>query len=454
MSMTSSILPKITVLGAGPAGLGTGYYARKQGLPYHLYEAASTVGGNCQTLTMGPFRFDTGAHRLHDKVPAVTAEIKKLLGNDLRRIHVPSQIFWDGTFIDFPLSPFDLVTKLAPKTLLTIVWENLRLQLGQQQGAFNNFREMALQAYGPTLSEMFLLNYSEKLWGQPTEELSPQIAGGRLNGLDLKTFLLEAVAGKRKKTRHLDGSFYYPKYGFGTIFEAMADAVGQKSITCDARVTEIKHNGRHIDSVTINDRTSVGVDEVVSTLPLSVTMNLLRPAPPPKLLKQINSVSFRHLRLLVLGVDTPRLSPNASIYFPDRKHPFTRIYEPKNRSEAMAPAGQTALVIEFPTQFESRHWQISAETLQKETKGCLAELGLVDPSKINSYKAYRLPFAYPVLDQSIETRVQPVIDYLKSFNNLNLLGRSAQFQYSHTHDLLAAAQKTVAQIGSQVARQF
>ena len=56
-------MPFLTILGGGPAGLAAGWYAREQGLNVQLFEAASTVGGNTRTLELGPFRYDTGAHR-------------------------------------------------------------------------------------------------------------------------------------------------------------------------------------------------------------------------------------------------------------------------------------------------------------------------------------------------------------------------------------------------------
>ncbi|WP_251981269.1 protoporphyrinogen/coproporphyrinogen oxidase, partial [Salinibacter ruber] len=212
----------LTVLGAGPAGLATGFYARKQGLDVRLFEAADAVGGNARTLQMGPFRYDTGAHRFHDKNDAVTADVQALLGDDLRRVDAPSQICWRGRRIDFPLAPYDLLQKLSPSLLAQIAWEQLSIPRVSEDA--EHFEEMALQSYGPTLAGHFLLNYTEKLWGADATTLSPRVAGDRLEGLDLKTFLLEAFGGPTQKARHLDGSFYYPKHGYGQIAEATADA--------------------------------------------------------------------------------------------------------------------------------------------------------------------------------------------------------------------------------------
>ena len=66
---------EVLILGGGPAGLSVGYYAQQLWLDFTLIEAGSDLGGNCRTLRLGDFLFDTGAHRVHDKDPDVTSDI-------------------------------------------------------------------------------------------------------------------------------------------------------------------------------------------------------------------------------------------------------------------------------------------------------------------------------------------------------------------------------------------
>ena len=90
----------ITILGGGLAGLSVGYYAKKNKLPFTIYESDSHVGGNCRTFKYKDFFYDSGAHRLHDKDSDVTEEMKKLLGDDLRNIDIPTQIYNNDSFIN------------------------------------------------------------------------------------------------------------------------------------------------------------------------------------------------------------------------------------------------------------------------------------------------------------------------------------------------------------------
>lgn len=437
----------LTVLGAGPAGLATGLYARREALTVRLLEAADAVGGNARTLRLGPFRYDTGAHRFHDKDPAVTADIKGLLGDDLRRVDAPSQICWRGRRIDFPLAPYDLLRKLPLSLLARISWEQLSIPRLSENA--DHFREMALQSYGPTLANLFLLNYTEKLWGTDARRLSPSVAGDRLEGLDLKTFILEAVGGSKEKARHLDGSFYYPKHGYGQIAEATADALGREHIQTGTRVTRIAHDGTRIREVTVNGAESVDVETVVSTLPLTLLLSLQDPAPPDAVASIAESMHFRHLRLVVLGLDRPRLTPNASLYFPNRSIPFTRLYEPKNRSPDMAPDDQTVVVLERPCHPGGADWDRPEAELRADALNLLADQNLVgDDDAVVASDHHAVPFAYPILEVGTEAKVERLRAYLNRFENLHLLGRSADFSYTHVHDLYADARGLAQQMAS------
>lgn len=434
----------LTVLGGGPAGLATGFYARRNGLPVRLLEANDAVGGNARTLQLGPFRYDTGAHRFHDKNEAVTADVKALLGDDLRRVDAPSQICWRGRRIDFPLAPYDLFRKLPFSLLARISWEQLSIPRVSEDA--DHFREMAHLSYGKTLAELFLLNYTEKLWGADAARLSPRVAGDRLEGLDLKTFVLEAFGGTKEKARHLDGSFYYPRCGYGQIAEATAEALGREHIRTGARVTRLAHDGTRIQGVTVNDGPTMNVETVVSTLPLTLVLRLLAPAPPAAIRNLSDSIRFRHLRLVVLGLDQPRLTPNASLYFPSADIPFTRLYEPKNRSPDMAPDDQTVVVLERPCHPGSTDWDRPTAELRADALDLLTDQDLIDDDTVVASDHHAVPFAYPILEVGTKAKVERLQAYLDRFVNLHLLGRSADFTYTHVHNLYARAKALTARL--------
>jgi len=212
---------------------------------------------------------------------------------------------------------------------------------------FTSFADFALTTYGRTIAEPFLLNYSEKLWGRPCEDLSPAISGKRLEGLNVRTFLLEALRGKRAKTKHLDGTFYYPKGGIGGIADRMTRSVNPEIFQWRCPVTEINHYDSQITSMVAGDKVWP-VNELLITFSLPRLVTLLNPAPPLEILELAAGLRTRHVVLVALFLNGAPLTTNASLYFPERRFIFTRVYEPLNRCRTMAPSGSTSLVAEIP----------------------------------------------------------------------------------------------------------
>lgn len=445
------------ILGGGPAGLTTGYYAKKHSLNFTIFEAGEHIGGNCRTLKIkgadckfrvlqsGDFRFDTGAHRFHDKDPQVTEEVRTLLGNDLLRVEAPSEIFFEGKFYRFPLLLSDLTQKLETKTLLKIAWEKLH-SIREKQGT--NFGEFAVNQYGKTLAERFLLNYSEKLWGAPSHSLSTTIAGNRLKGLDLRSFLRSVLLGTPQNPNHLDGSFFYPRHGIGMISDKLCEFIGKRHIKLQHRISRLIHKDGKIERIVLNDDIEIQAATVINTLPLTLSIRMLDPPPPPELSAIADRIKYRHLMLCVFCLNRDAFSSNASLYFPGEEFPFTRLYEPKNRSAEMAPIGQTVIVLELPCYSDDAIWNMSEATLQTKVWEALQRVKPLFPEEIIHYQTYKLPFAYPVLEVGFEERVTHLVRYFETFENLYLTGRSSLFRYLHLHDLFKAGKEVIEKIAN------
>jgi len=432
----------ITILGGGAAGLAVGYYAKKSGLPFALYEATDRVGGNCATLTHGDFRFDSGAHRFHDVDAEVTREVKQLLGEELRHINIPSQIYHNGKYVGFPLSPLNLLRGLGPATFAKAAVEVLRARLrrGQTNSSFESF---ALNTYGKTIAQRFLLGYSEKLWGLPCRRLSVKVAGRRLKGLDLRTFLLETVLTRKAATGHLDGSFLYPRTGIAAIMEALASFCGREHIVRSSRITAVRHNGKRIQAVEVNAGRTVETDEVVSSLPLDRFVRMLIPAPPQDVLRLADRLRFRNLVLVAIFLDTESITEAATVYFPAPDIPFTRVYEPKNRSADASPAGKTSLVAEIPCSGEHRFWRMEDAELVQLVRGHLVRIGWISGDEIIGSCVRRMNYAYPVLEKGSDRTLAGIRAYLGRLGNLRLCGRNGRFVYVHVHDLMRSGREIV-----------
>mgnify|MGYP001193957384 FL=1 len=424
---------ELYILGGGPAGVALSYYAHKNNIDFKLFEATSQIGGNCRTITYGDFKYDTGAHRLHDKDEKVTKLIMSVLKEDLLKVSAPSQIYLDSKKISFPLQLNNILNELSWNELKQIIFENTFNRIKPQK-TFENFKDLAYKRYGKTLADLFLINYTEKLWGTSADFLNVRVSGDRLKNLKLSSLIKKNILGSKYKSKHLEGSFYYPKHGFGTIFESLKNGI-EKNICLNSPIKKISHKNNFIKEIRIGDKKTIKVNQVISTLPLNYFIKILDPPPPEYILKIIKSFKFRSLRICVLFLNIKSFSKNASIYFPDKKLPFTRIYEPKNRSKYMAPRNKTCIVIEVPCNKKDQIYSINENKFFERIKSTLFDQDLLNPSDILDQSSIKIPYAYPILTSDIDDKISSAMKYLAAFKNLKILGRNAKFEYIHVHNL-------------------
>jgi protoporphyrinogen oxidase len=436
---------EIAILGGGVAGLAAGCTARSLGLPFRIFERTEQAGGNCVTFSQDGFRFDSGAHRLHDRDAQATGQLQRLLGSSLRRIHVPSQIYYREKFITFPFKVGDLAQKLGWPFLLRAAGEMLASRL-RREAAPTDFAACEQRNYGRTLAGLFLLNYSEKLWGVPCERLAVEAAGNRLQGLKLATLLREALFPGSTSARHLEGPFYYPDGGIGAVSASLANACGAMNISTNADIRRVFHDGRRIRAVETGSGERFACSAALSTIPLDRFLRLLAPPPPPEVLAAAAALRFRQLALVALFLSRDSVTRAATIYFPDPGVPFTRVCEPRNRSALMAPPGKTSLVAEIPYAPDDRYENMADETLIDRVRSQLAGAGLIAERDVMAAAVRRLDAAYPVLEKGVEERRREIFSYLGRFANLRTIGRSGTFSYLHIHQLLPQSARAVKEL--------
>ena len=433
---------KLQILGAGPAGLAIAYFAKKNKISFTVYEKDTQIGGNCKTIIDGEFRYDTGAHRFHDKNKNVTQLIKNLMGEDIKIVNAPSEIYYKSKMIQFPLHLADIIKNLKCKIIIKIIFENL-INIFLPIKIFKNLKELSYSRYGKTLANMFLINYSEKLWGEDATKLLPDTTGGRLKGLNLLFFLKNSMFRNIKIPQNLDGIFYYPRYGFGTIFKSMELIIKTENILLNSPITKIMHNSKVLKSLSINGEKININDKVVSTLPLNIFINILDPPAPNSIRNKVSSLNFRHIRLAILYLNIKNFSKNASVYFPEKKFSFTRIYEPKIRSIDMAPDDKTCIVIEVPCSLKEDIYNNSDEDFKHQIISEVLLTNMIEKKDIIKISTMKMPYAYPVIEKNNLENMAEIFSYIDMFENLEYIGRSADFKYNHINDIIKKAASKV-----------
>jgi protoporphyrinogen oxidase len=389
----------------------------------------------CRTLRCGEHLYDRGAHRFHDRDPEITRDLVALMGDDLIRVDAPSAIWDRGRYIGFPPTPLNVMFAYGPREAGRICLDLLRSGLRRRLPAVS-FEDFAVRRFGETLARRILLNYSAKLWGLPTDQLSPDIATRRLQGMTLRSLLYELVF-PGAKTEHVDGSFLYPRKGYGQIVEALVRTLPSESIRTGFEVTAAECDDGVVRRIHFAEGQTLDVrGHVVSTLPLPLLVSLLGDALPAPARAAASRLRFRHIRLLFLRLQSARMSGHASIYIPDPAFCISRIYEPRNRSAAMAPDGETSVIVEAPCFRGDAVDRLPAGDFTERIVGELTALRLLNSRDVMDTRHHFIANAYPVYTNGYARDVRVILESLEGIVNLETVGRAGRFVYSHLHDQL------------------
>ncbi|MDA1218371.1 MAG: FAD-dependent oxidoreductase [Chloroflexi bacterium] len=430
---------EILVLGGGPAGLAAGWALENLGRDYRILEKSTVHGGNARTVQFGEFRYDTGPHRFHARDPQATQRLMELLGDDLLEVQAPSRIYWQGKFIDFPLRPMQILMSGGLAYAARAGADFVAARLQNRGGVVaEDFATFAKARFGKTIANTFLIPFSEKLWGLPASELSPDIAGRRLPGFSIKGMARELLSGS-KKVEHLEGRFLYPRMGYGQIADQMAERLTASRLLYKHRVASIDTHGNEITGVGVKVGDEIqrfSAEAVINTLPITTLVGMMNPLPPKEVLNAAAKLRFRDVVLVALFLDQETISDAAVTYFQVGNLDFTRAHEPRNRSRSMSPPGQTSIVVEYPCFIGDAVWARDEERLVSELVQYLENMGLIDAAKLIGADVHRLTNAYPVYAKGYEQISEVILSYLRQFDNLWSLGRGGSFFYGHVHDFI------------------
>ncbi len=441
-----SALPQIAILGGGPAGLGAAWRLAKEGKArVELYEAGPRLGGNAGSFDADGVHCDFGSHRLHPASdPAILADIKTLLGDDLLLRPRHGRIRLKESWIHFPLKPVDLATKLPPIFAASLFFDAATAKMRAPKVETETFGSVLLGGLGRAMCESFYFPYMKKLWGLGPDELAPTLAKRRVSGSSLPKLMRKIFASLPGLKSPTTGKFFYPRRGFGLICDRIGDAARASgaNVNLNARVEGIEIENNRVKSVAIRRGEQIerkAVDAVWSTLPLTVLVKASGAAAPESVRQAANAIRYRGMILVYIVLDADQYTEFDAHYFPELSIPISRLSEPKNYSALLEPKGRTVLCAELPGDPGDQYWSMDDESLGKALYGWLGACGLPQSAKIVRAFTRRLPHAYPVYDRDYEAHFKTLDDWISGVDGLLTFGRQGLFAHDNTHHALAMA---------------
>ena len=221
-------MKKIAILGAGIAGLSSGWLLKQRGIEFKVFEKQSYVGGLARSFVWNGFYCDFAAHRLFTTDENVLHELLKLvpMGRHVRR----SKIYLRGHWLRDPLDVLELSTRLSISERINILWTYLFRLKNLPEDCFESY---VLKRYGKGLYEYFFKPYTEKLFGIPGGEISVLWARQKVR-------LANPLDSLRENTKTKFQYFYYPIHkGYGAIADALYANI-QEQVCCNVAVKGIE----------------------------------------------------------------------------------------------------------------------------------------------------------------------------------------------------------------------
>lgn len=438
----------VIIIGGGPAGLTSGYELMKNGVGSIVLEKSDKVGGISRTETYRGYRFDIGGHRFFTKVGEVQTVWKEILGDDFIQVPRLSRIYYDGKFYDYPLSLLKTLRNLGPIRSVLILISYLKAKLRKKLNPSfeaETFEDWVIDCFGERLYRIFFKTYTEKVWGIPCNQIRADWAAQRIKNMSLKRAVINAVFGSQN-AKSLIKEFDYPRLGPGMMWERCQEILEDNgsSVHLNTEVVRVEHENKRVTKVVARqgDREfDLYGDHFINSMPVSLLMHRLDPLPPEEVMTAARGLKYRDFLIVSLIVNRSSLFPDNWLYIHSPEFKVGRIQNFKNWSPAMVPeADKTCLGMEYFCSEGDDLWEMrDTDLIELASKEIVRlDLGVHDGDVVDGC-VIRQRKAYPVYDGEYRQHLQVLQDYVRTFENMQTVGRNGMHRYNNQdHSMLTA----------------
>lgn len=481
----------IVIIGAGPAGLAAAYYLLKHtDCKPIILEATEFIGGISRTHKYNGNRMDLGGHRFFTKNAEVMSlwqelfPIQEMPSKDdillgrmekfsntginpevtdevfLKRNRL-SRIYFLKKFFDYPIS-------FKPATFINMGFINLmKAGFGYLYSCAikrkeNSLEDFYINRFGKPLYSMFFEDYTEKLWGIHPSKIAPDWGAQRVKGLSLlnvlKNCLLKPFIKKENVETSLIEEFFYPKFGPGQFYEAMAQKIEEMGgkIYLNNEVRKIQFNEGKISYIVAKSPDgdiTYPCDTIFSSMPVKDLVNSFNGDDIPNEIKQIaRDLPYRDFMTVGLLVrkfaiknkskykTVSDIIPDCWIYIQERNVKLGRLQIFNNWSPYLVKDLENTVWIglEYFCSEGDEMWTSKDADFIDFAKKELASIGIINEEDVLDATLVRVKKAYPAYFGSYE-HFDKVKKALTNIDGLYCIGRNGQHRYNNMdHSILTA----------------
>lgn len=466
-------MKRAIIIGAGPAGLTAAYELLKEtNIKPIILEMTDEIGGISQTKNFNGNRMDLGGHRFFSKSSEVMnmwQEILPVLESTTKDEkvflvrHRLSRILFLRKFFDYPISlNWKLIKNLGFIRMCKMGMSYLRILIAPPRN-IDSLEAFYISRFGKELYDTFFKDYTEKVWGVPCSQISPEWGAQRVKGLSVAKTLLHAIKQVFKNDQSISQKntetslierFIYPKHGPGQLWEEVATRVkqGGGEIRMECKVTAINYQKGQVTSVTV--RSKDGAEEIIkgdyfiSSMPVKELVAAMGERVPQNVKEVANGLVYRDFMTVGLLLKDLKLKdPGAEdgtvkdnwIYVQEKDVKLGRIQLFHNWSPYMIRnTKQKFIGLEYFCNEGDAMWSMPDGAFLKFAVDELIKLGIVEQEDVLEGHVVHVKKAYPAYWGTYE-RMSELISYMDTLSNLYLVGRNGQHRYNNMdHSMLTA----------------
>lgn len=431
---------KVTILGAGLAGLSAGWVLQKKGFDVTIIERDSVAGGLSITKSANGYSWDLGPHNIHTNYDHILKFLKRTFSS-LYEHFAFCMIFKRGKFINYPLKGIRVITTLPPFRLLAAVCSFFCARLMmflRTPSRDGNFEEWIRNRFGSVLYKEYFHDYPKKVWGISPDKIDRYVAEKRIPIISLTELVRTALLGRVLKSKHpeLARHNYYLPSGIGALpafFEKEFVGAGGR-LVLNSTPTKVTVDGEKVASVSLTGSggsQELDTDYLLSTIPVPAFVGLF-PGSPAKVVECSNRLDYVASVLLFIKTKIENPLPAPLLYFSQPNVRFTRVSDVGAFSRAMVPAGRNLVCLEFPCSEGDELWNESLENLTSHAISVFEESHLFTREDVLGSFQEKISHSYPRFRDGFLGNLSECQGYLHSFKNCLSYGRQGGFAYINT----------------------
>ncbi len=348
---------RILIIGAGPTGIGAAYRLKSLGYTnFRVVEASESAGGLASSFVDHKgFTWDIGGHVQFSHYDYFDDAMNAALGKEGWLHHERESWVWIADrFVPYP---FQNNLRYLPRELMAKAVRGLATRPPRTPSPDQDFGSWVLQTFGEGLRDIFMAPYNYKVWGYPIERLWAGWVGQRVALVDLPRALDNIFLERDDVSWGPNNTFQFPKFGgTGAVWRALAKQIGHSYFQYKTCIKTIDWKKKIAFT---QDGSSIGYDQILSTMPLDVLGRVLSPSIEP-VLSNASKLLYSHSHIVCVGLKgaiPEQLSKKCWMYFPEDNCPFYRVTVFSNYSPNNVPEPETG-----------KYWSLMTETSESDAK--------------------------------------------------------------------------------------